>query len=79
MTTETLQRFTHATPFLPFVIHLADRREIPVPHRDFIAHAPNTRTVVVTYLDSSVEVIDLLLVTSLKVTSPELTAQREGS
>ena len=26
-----------ATPFVPFLIHLSDRRKFLVPHRDFIA------------------------------------------
>ena len=79
MTTETIQKFIHAIPFQPFVIRLADSREILVPHRDFIAHAPNTRTVVVTYTDNSVEVMDLLLITSLHVASSEPVAQAGGS
>jgi hypothetical protein len=79
MTTETLQRFIHAIPFQPFVIHLADSREVAVPRSDFIAHAPGTRTVVVTYTDNSVEVIDLLLVTSLDTGIPQPAVPQEGS
>jgi hypothetical protein len=74
MTTETLQRIIDATPFRPFVIRTADSREILVPHPDFIAQAPDTRTVMVSQSDNSFEVIDLSLIDSLKVIQPETSA-----
>ena len=36
MTIEQMRAAYQAQPFLPFVIHLADGREIPVVHREFI-------------------------------------------
>ncbi len=55
-----------AEPFNPFVMHLADGRNIPVHHREFMANAPNGRTAVVYQPDNSFNVIDLLLVTDLE-------------
>lgn len=67
MTIEQVRNFYDAQPFKPFVIHLADGREIPVHGREFMASAPNGRTVIVYQTDSSFNVIDLLLVTDLEV------------
>ena len=62
MTIEKLKALYNAIPFQPFVIHLADRREVQVHHRDFIAAAPSGRKIVVHQLDDSINIIDLLLV-----------------
>jgi hypothetical protein len=67
MTIEQIRRLYEAQPFQPFVIHLADGREIPVPSREFMASAPNGRTVVVYQSDSTANIVDLLLVTDLEV------------
>lgn len=66
MTIEQVRHFYDAQPFQPFVIHLADGRDIPVPGREFMASAPNGRTIIVYQPDSSFNVIDLLLVTDLE-------------
>lgn len=67
MTIEQLRVFYNAQPFRPFVIHLADGREVPVNHREFIMSAPSGRTVSVYQPDDTLNVIDLLLVTDLEV------------
>ena len=67
MTIEQLRNVYNAQPFQPFVIHLADGRSIPVRHRDFIMPAPSGRTVIVYQPDDSFNIVDLLLVTDLKV------------
>ena len=66
MTIEQVRNFYDAKPFQPFVIHLADGREIPVDGREFIMSAPNGRTIIVYQPDSSFNVIDPLLVTDLE-------------
>ena len=66
MTIEQLQILHRARPFQPFDIHLADGRSIPVLHPEFLAQSPNGRTIGVGTAEGVVEVIDLLLVTSLK-------------
>jgi hypothetical protein len=67
MTIEQLRQVLHATPFQPFTIHLADGREMRVPHREFVAQSPSGRTIIVYHEDESFSIIDLLLVTELKV------------
>jgi hypothetical protein len=67
MTIERFRDFYDAQPFQPFVIHLADGRQVPVHHRDFVMAAPSGRTVVVQQPDDTLNVIDLLLVTDLEV------------
>lgn len=67
MTIEQIRNYYNAAPFQPFIIHLADGRAIPVPSREFMAAAPNGRTIVVYQSDSTANVIDLLLVTDLEV------------
>jgi hypothetical protein len=56
-----------AVPFRPFTIDLADGRHLNVPHREFLSHSPSGRTVIVYGEEESFSVIDLLLVTRLKV------------
>ena len=67
MTIEQIRNFYEAQPFQPFVIHLADGREIPVRSREFMASAPSGRMVIIYQPDDSWNVIDLLLVTDLAV------------
>jgi hypothetical protein len=66
MTIEQMRAAYQAQPFRPFVIHLADGREIPVAHREFIMSVPSGRTVIVAQPDDTVNIIDLLLVTDLE-------------
>ena len=67
MTIDQLRNMYDAQPFRPFVIHLADGRQVPVEHREFIMSVPSGRTVVVAQSDDTVNIIDLLLVTDLEV------------
>lgn len=68
MTVEQLKRLYDAKPFRPFVIHLADGREVAVPHREFLWTPPSGRTIFVAMPDDSVDIIDLLLVTDVVLT-----------
>lgn len=67
MTIEQMRAAYQAQPFQPFVIHLADGREIPVVHREFMMTVPSGRTVIVAQPDDTVNIIDLLLVTDLEM------------
>jgi hypothetical protein len=67
MTIEQLRTAYQAQPFRPFVMHLADGREIPVHHRDFVMTVPSGRTVVVAQPDDTLNIVDLLLVTDLEI------------
>ena len=66
MTINEIRRFFNVQPFQPFTIFLADGRQFPVVSREFVALSPLGRTMVVYQSDGMFDVIDLLLVTSLK-------------
>lgn len=66
MTVEQLRRMHQARPFAAFDIHLADGRTLPVEHPEVLAISPPGRTIGVGLADGTVEIVDLLLVTSLK-------------
>ena len=55
-----------ARPFHLFDIHLADGRSLPVASPEFLAFTPPGRTIGVGLADGTIEVVDLLLVTTLK-------------
>lgn len=67
MTIERIRDAINRQPFAPFVIHLADGRQIPVQHREFIFATPSGRTIIVAQPDDSLNIIDLLLVTDLEM------------
>jgi hypothetical protein len=66
MTVEQLRKMHQAKPFQPFEINLADGRALPVEHPEFLAITPPGRTIGVGLADGTIEIVDLLLVTSLK-------------
>jgi hypothetical protein len=66
MTIEKIREMYDAQPFRPFIMHLADGREIPVPHREFLALSPTGRTVIVCGPDEAFSIVDLYLVTDLE-------------
>ena len=66
MSPDAVKKFMHATPWKPFVLCLADGRNIQVPHPDFISISRAGRTVVVTAVDEEFEMIDVFLILSIK-------------
>jgi hypothetical protein len=66
MTIERMQSAYNQQPFKPFVVHLADGREVPVISREFIMAVPSGRTVIICQPDDSFNIVDLLLVTDLE-------------
>lgn len=66
MTIEQIHHAYRAQPFRPFVMHLADGREVPVHHREFMMTVPSGRTIIVVQPDDTTNIIDLLLVTDLE-------------
>lgn len=66
MTIEQLRSAYNAQPFRPFVMHLADGRQVAVHHPEFLAAAPSGRTVMVYQPDDTSNVIDLLRVADLE-------------
>ena len=66
MTIEQLRTLHQARPFQPFDLHLADGRALAISHPELLAIIPPGRTVIVAHPDGNFEVVDLLLVISLK-------------
>lgn len=66
MTIEQLRKIHQKQPFEAFDIHLADGRFLPVRHPENIAFSGQGRTIGVAVDDGTIEILDLLLVTSLK-------------
>jgi hypothetical protein len=44
---ESIRRFKHAVPFVPYEIHMASEERYDVPHPDFISISPRGSFVVV--------------------------------
>jgi hypothetical protein len=68
VTIEQVRRAYETRPFRPFIMHLADGRDISVHHNEYIALSPSGRTVIVYEPDESFNIVDLLLVTDLEFT-----------
>jgi hypothetical protein len=66
MTIQEIRKAYEARPFQPFELRTADGRTVAVKSPEFLAFSPKQRCVYVG-LDDGVEVVDLLLVTSLKM------------
>ena len=69
MTTEQLRTVMEAQPFRPFTLHMADGRTFPVTHPEFLSHSPSWRTVIIYREDESFSILDLLLMTEVRVDS----------
>ena len=78
MTIQELRKMLHAQPFRPFDIHLADGRSVSVNHPEFVGETPSGRTIGVGTVDGF-EIVDLLLVTSLKPRSNGARRRRSSS
>jgi len=63
---DAIREALHKRPFRPFTIRLANGRELPVPHPDFVAITGRTMVVVSPRLDDSFSVVDPLLMASLE-------------
>jgi hypothetical protein len=78
MTVEQLRNMHRATPFVPFDIHLADGRALPVQHPEMLAISAPGRTIGVAQDDGTIEIVDLLLVTTLKPRSNGASRRRRS-
>ena len=70
MTIEQLRTTHRAAPFVPFTIRMADGRQFPIPHPDFLSMSPAGRTAVIFHPDGSASIVDLLLMTELELAAP---------
>jgi hypothetical protein len=63
---EEIRKAHRAEPFVPFVLHLADGRQIPVRDPFFMMLPPGSRRVTVAVADDAFDFIDAGLVTDLE-------------
>ena len=69
MTINNIREFYSARPFNPFIIHLADGRNVLVSHPEWMSFSPSGRSIVVHGKDDSFKMIDTVLITELEVKS----------
>ncbi len=79
MTIEQIRKAHQARPFKPFTIRTGDGREYRVRHPEFLLVPPSARTIAVADTEGTVELIDLLLVTSLHFADGRSRGRRPSS
>ncbi len=67
MTAEQVRRTREKAPFKAFTIHLSDQRRFEIPHPDFLWVMPGGRTIGIADETGAAEIVDLVHVTSLKL------------
>ena len=69
MTIQQLRAAHKAMPFRPFIVHMADGRQFPVPHPDFLFMSPSGRTVIICDEGEGEDfsILDLLLTTEIEM------------
>jgi hypothetical protein len=78
MTIEQLQNVHRAEPFKPFTLHLADGKNVHVPHREFLSHSPSGRTVIVYGDGERFDILDVLMITRIEVLDRKGSSKRNG-
>lgn len=69
MKIDDVRKLLHTRPFRPFLIHFADGGRLAVKHEDFVALAPTGREMIVYQTKGDYQVVDIMLVTRLEVSS----------
>jgi hypothetical protein len=64
---EDIRKLVHATPFIPFTIHLADGGHLRVPTVDHVAVPPAGGRVMVFHEDGTWDMISALLISRITV------------
>jgi hypothetical protein len=70
MRLDQLRGLLQARPFRPFTVHLPEGRTVDVVHHDFALLSPDGRTLLAYGPDSSLDIIDLMLITSIRLGPP---------
>jgi hypothetical protein len=66
MTVEAFRKFERQRPFEPFVVHLADGRFFMVRFQEGASLSKSGRTLYILNPDKVIEVVDMLLVISIR-------------
>lgn len=80
MNVEVIREALRKQPFRPFTFRLADGRELPIVHPDFVAVSPR-QVIVVDPQDESVSWLEPLLIVSIEYagTSPGVPPSGNGA
>ena len=80
MTIEKVRELVNAEPFVPFVMRLADGRQIPVQHPDFVSSSQTGRILHVFHGPNDASIfIDILLVTALELKNEHSSKKRKAN
>jgi hypothetical protein len=71
MTAEQISKARHQAPFKPFTLFLSDQRRFEIRHPDYLWVIPGGRLVGVADDAGAVELIDLLHITTLRLSGME--------
>ena len=78
MDIDVIREAVHRQPFRRFALRLADGRELPIPHPDFVA--VSRRRVVVISGDESLSILEPLMIVSIDyVGDGQEQAQEQGT
>ena len=78
MTIQQLRKADQKKPFEQFTLKLADGTEVPVRHSENLSYSESGRTVLVVTGDDDYEVVDLLLVTAIRVARDKRGERKKG-
>jgi hypothetical protein len=71
-----IRQLLHATPFLPFIIRMADGKEYRIEHPDFVlAAASDVPQIIIEEPDGHVHFLSVLLMTSIELVSGSAQSQ----
>ena len=73
MKIEQLRNTHQARPFIPFTICMADGNIFRIEHPEFLSFFPSGRSITVYQEDDSHSILDVALITELKVDPPQQT------
>ncbi|HMJ05797.1 MAG TPA: hypothetical protein VK474_06030 [Chthoniobacterales bacterium] len=69
MTATELREYWHSSPFIPFKLFVPGRKEIRVPHPDFLSVSPSGRIAHVWISDEDWASLDVFLITAVETDS----------
>jgi hypothetical protein len=78
MNIDQIRKFHQASPFQPFMIHMADGRHLPVHHPEFMIISPIEDECIVYEPDGTLHFVDVNLVTDLERMRQEHKQRRSG-
>ena len=73
MTSNIIRDLLHATPFVPFTVHVAEGKAILVQRPDYATLTQGGRMFFVNAKDDDFEWVDVFLITRVESTTPKQT------